>query len=675
MATAHRQPLGLSNALNAQFQVSKHNDTAYQLKKARSEVYDEKRKRAEAEGSAEGWRKDLEMSKKEVESLKKDLERAKAKISRRDEMIKSLENNPASGLSPNAELERKLKDLVERHRVSKDKSQKQISSLQSESQSLQHTLSERTDELKILKDQNSVLEVENRQLTQHIESLKQASTDHALKVNTNRKETREYENERTIWKIEKHRLERHVSRLEGELDNLKSTISREKQKEERVVMREEELKMSNQDLQQVVANLREEVKEFDEVREENDRLQRLLEATSISYRLLYRGSVTKEKYQQLEGKWVETSTNALRWQEKAERLEGKLNRNREIIRDLQEQLKISKDERKLLSSMVQDMLQDRHNLRDELSSFIRSYSSSDSSVPLDQLPFLPVLDMAMTHNQLSTSHLINQLTSLRQEHTDLLKEYETTRESLVSSSTTLTALQRSYAELKSLHQALEESHTPCSGLLANLQLDLTTFRDEVVRLREEVKIAHEEMDKSNKQSRDDREALKRANEVVMRSKMAEEALDEEVKHLQEAYYESSKYEELYHELKEQYEILESREQAAVDEAERLGLENAELVGHNNEGQKINYVEGVRREMVMIKQELASTRHLLNISNDKIIKLENEIQAYKSIDPIDSGLNGIGLGSSRTKVMRRQPENGRLTVSRSKPRSVSGPVWR
>ncbi|WWC95137.1 hypothetical protein V866_001991 [Kwoniella sp. B9012] len=675
MATAHRQPLGLSNALNVQSQVPKHNDAAYQLKKARSEVHDEKRKRAEAEGSAEGWKRDLEISKKEVESLKKDLERAKAKISRRDETIKSLENNPASGLSPNAELERKLKDLVERHRVSKDKSQKKISSLQSENQSLQHTLSERTDELKILKDQNSVLEGENRQLTQLIESLKQASSDHALKVNTNRKEIREYENEKTEWKIEKHRLERHVSRLEGELNNLKLTISREKRKEERVVMREEELIKSNQELQRVVTSLREEVKEFDEIREENDRLQRLLEATSISYRLLYRGSVTEKKYQQLEGKWVETSTNASRWQEKAERLEGKLNRNREIIRDLQEQLKISKDERKLLSSMVQDTLQDRHNLRAEMSTFIKSYSPSDSSVPLDQLPFLPVLDMALTHNELSTSHLINQLTSLRQEHTDLLKEYETTRESLLSSSTTLTALQRSFAELKSSHQALEESHTPCSGLIANLQLDLTTVRDEVVRLKEEVKIAHDEMDKSSKQSRDDREVLKRANEVVMRSKMAEEALDEEVKHLQEAYYESSKYEELYHDLKEQYEILESREQAAVDEAERLGLENAELVGHNNEGQKINYVEGVRREMVMIKQELASTRHLLNVSNDKIIKLENEVQAYKSIDPIDSGLNGIGLGSSRTKVMRRQPENGRLTVSRSKPRSVSGPVWR
>ncbi|OCF61546.1 hypothetical protein L486_01198 [Kwoniella mangroviensis CBS 10435] len=675
MATAHRQPLGPSDALNVQSQVPKHNDAVYQLKKARSEVHEERRKRAEAEGSAEGWKRDVEISKKEVESLKKDLEKAKAKISRRDEMIKSLESRQANGLSPNAELERKLRNLVETHHMSKDKSQKQISSLQAENQSLQHTLSRRTEELKILKDQYSGLEIEHRQLTQHVESLKQASGDQDSKLNTNRKEIREYENEKTEWKIENHRLERHVSRLEGEFEILKSTVTRGKQREQKVVKREEELRKSNQESQQVVTSLREEVKEFDEVREENGRLQSLLEATSISYRLLYRGSVTKEKYQQLEGKWVETSTNALRWQEKAERLEGKLSRNREIIRDLQEQVKIAKDERKLLSSMVKDMLQDRHNLREEMSSYIKSYSPSDSLIPLDQLPFLPVLDMAMTHNHLSTSHLINQLTSLRQEHTDLLKEYETTRESLFSSSTTLTALQRSFAELKSSHQALEESHTPCSGLIANLQLDLSTVRDEIIRLKEEVKIGHEEMDKSNKRSRDDREALKRANEVVMRSKMAEEALDEEVKHLQEAYYESSKYEELYHDLKEQYEILESREQAAVDEAERLGLENAELVGHNNEGQKINYVEGVRREMVMIKQELASTRHLLNISNDKIIKMENEIQAYKSIDPIDSGLNGIGLGSSRTKVMRRQPENGRLTVSRSKPRNVSGPVWR
>lgn len=60
--------------------------------------------------------------------------------------------------------------------------------------------------------------------------------------------------------------------------------------------------------------------------------------------------------------------------------------------------------------------------------------------------------------------------------------------------------------------------------------------------------------------------------------------------------------------------------------------------------------------------MATTRHLLNNANDKIQTLENEIAAYKSVD---AGLDGLGLGiSTRTRVVRRQPEGGRLTASKA-----------
>lgn len=106
----------------------------------------------------------------------------------------------------------------------------------------------------------------------------------------------------------------------------------------------------------------------------------------------------------------------------------------------------------------------------------------------------------------------------------------------------------------------------------------------------------------------------------------------------------------------------AREAAATEEAKRLAAHNAELAGHSNEVQKISYVEGARREMTLVKQELATTRHLLNNANDKIQTLENEIAAYKSVD---AGLDGLGLGiSTRTRVVRRQPEGGRLTASKA-----------
>jgi hypothetical protein len=54
-------------------------------------------------------------------------------------------------------------------------------------------------------------------------------------------------------------------------------------------------------------------------------------------------------------------------------------------------------------------------------------------------------------------------------------------------------------------------------------------------------------------------------------------------------------------LLEQYEILETRLALAEDESDRLSQVNAELISHGNGLQRISYVEGVRREMSLIKQ--------------------------------------------------------------------------
>lgn len=59
-------------------------------------------------------------------------------------------------------------------------------------------------------------------------------------------------------------------------------------------------------------------------------------------------------------------------------------------------------------------------------------------------------------------------------------------------------------------------------------------------------------------------------------------------------------EEKYNALIEETEILRSREAMALDEADRLGVQNSELIGHGNGVQKISYVEGLRREMALIK---------------------------------------------------------------------------
>jgi hypothetical protein len=65
--------------------------------------------------------------------------------------------------------------------------------------------------------------------------------------------------------------------------------------------------------------------------------------------------------------------------------------------------------------------------------------------------------------------------------------------------------------------------------------------------------------------------------------------------------EAYQYEAAHDQLLEQYEILETRLALAEEESDRLSQVNAELISHGNGLQKISYVEGVRREMSLIKQ--------------------------------------------------------------------------
>lgn len=146
---------------------------------------------------------------------------------------------------------------------------------------------------------------------------------------------------------------------------------------------------------------------------------------------------------------------------------------------------------------------------------------------------------------------------------------------------------------------------------------------------------------------------------------------------------AERYKELYEDLEERYRILEAREAMTYEDAEQLGRQNAELLGHGHDSQKVSYVDAVRREMAMTKavsvpcdvgnrtdvQELAATRSMLNSANDRIQALTSEIEAYRSVD-------ALSQSAPRTRVVRRQPEGTALTVSNSRSaRSVSGPVAR
>jgi hypothetical protein len=54
------------------------------------------------------------------------------------------------------------------------------------------------------------------------------------------------------------------------------------------------------------------------------------------------------------------------------------------------------------------------------------------------------------------------------------------------------------------------------------------------------------------------------------------------------------------EVQQDRDLLHLRLEAAKDELERVGQQAAGMMGHANEGQKLSYMEGMRREMAIVK---------------------------------------------------------------------------
>lgn len=61
-------------------------------------------------------------------------------------------------------------------------------------------------------------------------------------------------------------------------------------------------------------------------------------------------------------------------------------------------------------------------------------------------------------------------------------------------------------------------------------------------------------------------------------------------------------------------LLQLRCHDLSDELERLGQMQADLMGHANEGQRISYMEGMRREMAIVKHVRPAYRHYRILSD-------------------------------------------------------------
>ncbi|KAK4688690.1 hypothetical protein P7C73_g1421, partial [Tremellales sp. Uapishka_1] len=564
--TEEGRPLGASTKENVATAAppvkSMHTDWEARYQKAKSEIAEQRRKRAEAEGIAQGARRDVVVAQETINQLKKELERAQARSTRREETVSS--------------SSKELADLSKKYQTLKLK-------YTSESHEAESTIND-------LRKANRVAEENNAQLKNEIES---ARSDTRVE---------ELVQEHTVLQAEHSTLEQRVERM-------------------------------------------------------ND----MMRVISDEYGRLYSSSVKKEAYELVQEGLVASKLRIIQLEGTVDRLrrlsEGKNEEQGELITELER----SVAENAALESMVDYLTEDRRSSLDE-----QDRLRQDPIPAIDPLPVVDtrlLLDLALTHLDLATAHLGSKLSGTVADYSEVLLQHTELGATLSATRIELAALKSTLATTQTLHRGLEDLHSPCAGQIAELRAQVTLSKER----EEEMKALRQTMKRLEEKSKQERENLKRANEVVTRNRIAEDALEEEIQSLRKTIVEYQDYQAMYEELKDAHDLVIARETVNQEELEKVNRDNALLMGHQNElgnDQKINYVEGLRREMVAIKQELATVRLLYNQARDQIENLVLENKSYKSLE------GGLGA-STRIRVMRKQPEGREvLAASVGRRRSVS-----
>jgi len=167
------------------------------------------------------------------------------------------------------------------------------------------------------------------------------------------------------------------------------------------------------------------------------------------------------------------------------------------------------------------------------------------------------------------------------------------------------------------------------------KLALATINDlRTTKVSLEAKVA-EMLDDSDSNQKKEKDIIQRLNTTIQKSRMADEALREEIDELTAALTDAECYQEAYYSLSDEIGALLKRNQVAEEEANRISQFNAEILGHNNPAQRIMYVDRIRRELAEAKQQVAILTHeqenMVAHNND----LEHELEMYKSVRvPID-----------------------------------------
>ena len=189
-----------------------------------------------------------------------------------------------------------------------------------------------------------------------------------------------------------------------------------------------------------------------------------------------------------------------------------------------EGMEISQDE---LERTIDDLLEQRRADRD-ISEMRGKWFDEDHFV---DSPDVTANDIAVLEDRHATLSLLVTQQELRQvlnAYRHFLTKYEDLKETLTTTQYSHINLERQHKELGEDLRHLESTHQACGISIAGLNGEVARWQHAEQALSTELEQVKAELKRTLAATRGDKEALKRANEGVLRSKAAEDAFEEEI---------------------------------------------------------------------------------------------------------------------------------------------------
>ncbi|KAL5528333.1 hypothetical protein ACEPAF_7469 [Sanghuangporus sanghuang] len=566
-------------------------------------------------------------------------------------------------------LKRKLEDLEEVHRDGKRQHASEVERLKNDHDCTRKASKDQSEQLTRFKKQNEIAESRMQDLRKAVSTAQSEARELRVKLRSieaerDRLASKQMEavDMRKALDTVEQRKRNEIQGREKRILELQTALATEKQRslEAETKARDDRTKLEKaarevrvkntiveQRLERAQAELKEAVSRRSALERESSstshslttRIYELEEALKLAtdqFSLLSSTSTSLTAYEELK-------LEAARLRLQVARLERKLGNSEEQVYELAQLARQSQTTNDLLSEQLQEVhteLEWRCSESNSLSYPMPAPADDGLEAEVDEFLLDEAQDRGDEQEQLLDVAQI-QLRFGRESSRSLIEHLSSTEHQLTNERAEATRLKGKLSEkdtvIMKLSQESESHKKGCDELQAKLAAHSseifslqTKLTDSEKRLLAAESRARTELAKREELLRKEKELTSRLQSTVHKSKMAEDALKDEIEQLSSELASADAYREAYQSIAEEMRGLVARNALAEDEANRLSAFNAEILSHRNPTQKILYVDRIRRELAETKQKLVLSHRDQESAVSEIATLREELAMYKSV---------------------------------------------